>query len=89
MTGCSDHGNGGQCLKKCATMLGVALYIYSGTGTGSSGVAETPHTKAKTQDGVYCGAGAYQLPSGGGSGTSSQEKGNGHWLQNLTIKIPG
>ena len=62
-------------LKKCATLLGVALYLYNGNGAVSSGAAKNPQTET---NGVYCGAGSNNLPSGGsGAGTSSQEKGNG------------
>jgi hypothetical protein len=62
-------------LKKCATLMGVALYLYNGNGVVSSGAAKNPQTEA---NGVYCGAGSGNLPSGGsGAGTSSQEKGNG------------
>ena len=62
-------------LKKCATLLGVALYLYNGNGVVSSGAAKNPQTET---NGVYCGAGSNNLPSGGsGAGTSSQEKGNG------------
>ena len=61
-----------QALAKCASLLGVGLYLYNGNGVGKSSPAE-----AKTQDGVYCGgAGAGNLPSGAGA-TPSQEKSNG------------
>jgi hypothetical protein len=43
-------------LKKCATMLGVALYLYNGGGVVSSGAAKNQPGEAKTQDGVYCSA---------------------------------
>ena len=61
-------------LKKCATLLGVALYLYNGNGVVSSGAAKNPQTET---NGVYCGAGSGNLPSSAGGATPSQEKGNG------------
>jgi hypothetical protein len=61
-------------LKKCATLMGVALYLYNGNGVISSGAAKNPQTETT---GVYCGAGSNNLPSGGGGANPSQEKGNG------------
>ena len=63
-------------LKKCATLMGVALYLYNGNGMVSSGATRNSQAEAKTQDGVYCGAGG-NLPSGAGGATASQDKGNG------------
>lgn len=61
-------------LKKCATLMGVALYLYNGNGVVSSGAAKNPQTET---NGVYCGAGSGNLPNGGGGANPCQEKGNG------------
>ena len=57
-------------LKKCATLMGVALYLYNGNGVVSSGAAKNPPTETNS---VYCGAGSGNLPSGGGGATPSHD----------------